>query len=98
MGAGLYLAGTTLLMIGVRSIPDRWEFVPSMFISGAGTACTFPVLGAASVSELPPSSYDTGSAINTTARQVGSVFGVATLVAVLGDQPTLSDFRPGWIL
>ncbi len=98
LGAGLYLAGTILLMIRVRSVPNRWEFVPSMFISGVGIGCTFPVLGAASVSELPPSSYATGSAINTTARQVGGVVGVATLVAVLGDKPTLSNFRHGWIL
>lgn len=69
-----------------------------MFVSGAGIGCTFPVLGAASVSELPPSSYATRSAINTAARQVGGVVGVATRVAVLGDRPTLSDSRHGWIL
>ena len=50
------------------------------------------------MAELPPSSYATGSAISTTARQVGGVVGVATLVAVLGDKPTLADFRHGWIL
>lgn len=41
----------------------------------------------------------TGSAINTTARHVGGVIGVATLVAVIGDgAPVLSDFHHGWVL
>ena len=41
----------------------------------------------------------TGSAINTTARQVDGVIGVATLVAVIGDgAPVLSDFHHGWVL
>ena len=99
LGATLYSVGTILLMIRVGTTPDRWKFVPSMFIMGVGIGCTFPVLGAASVSELPPLSYATGSAINTTARQVGGVIGVATLVAVIGDgAPVLSDFHHGWVL
>ena len=99
LGATLYAAGTILLMVRVGTTPNRWAFVPSMFIMGVGIGCTFPVLGAASVSELPPLSYATGSAINTTARQVGGVVGVATLVAVLGDgKPVLSDFHHGWVL
>ena len=85
--------------IRVGTTPNRWVFVPSMFITGLGIGCTFPVLGAASVSELPPLSYATGSSINTTARQVGGVVGVATLVAVLGNgKPVLSDFRHEWVL
>ena len=99
LGATLYAAGTILLMIRLGTTPNRWAFVPSMFITGLGIGCTFPVLGAASVSELPPLSYATGSSINTTARQVGGVVGVATLVAVLGNgKPVLSDFRHEWVL
>lgn len=61
----------------------RW-WLPSTIVGGIGVALTFPVLSAAAVAGLPPSSFGAGGAMNQTARQIGAVLGVAVLVAVLG--------------
>jgi pantothenate kinase type III len=47
------------------------------------------VNSAAAVSTLPPPRLSIGGAINNTARQVGSVLGIAVLVAVLGTATSL---------
>lgn len=57
------------------------------------------VVGAA----LPAHRWGTGSSLITTARQVGSVLGVALLVSVIGTRTTgrpeeLGLVRAGWVL
>jgi hypothetical protein len=47
---------------------------------------------------LPPHQYATGTGIINTARQVGTVIGVAALVSVLGGGLTAADYRTGWWL
>lgn len=70
-------------------------------IGGIGVACIIPVNSAAAVSELPPSRFGIGGAVTNTARQIGSVIGVAGLVALLGepDSPVaaLASHRRGWV-
>ncbi|HAS13286.1 MAG TPA: hypothetical protein DCS55_22670 [Acidimicrobiaceae bacterium] len=81
--------------------PDylRW-WLPQTIVTGLGVALTFPVLSAAAVSGLAPSSFAAGGAMNQTARQVGAVLGVAILVAVLGTPTSLVQahdrFRIAW--
>jgi hypothetical protein len=46
------------------------------------------MLNAASVSAVPPERFGVGSAVHQVARQLGSVLGVAILVAILGTPAT----------
>ena len=83
--------------------PDylRW-WLPQTLVTGLGVALTFPVLSAAAVSGLAPSSFAVGGAMNQTARQMGAVLGVAVLVAVLGTPTSLAQahdrFRIAWVI
>jgi EmrB/QacA subfamily drug resistance transporter len=65
-------------------------WLPISLLVGLGVALSFPVLSAAAVAGLPAPQFGTGGAINQTARQIGSVIGVAVVVAILG-QPTSFD-------
>lgn len=70
-------------------------------IGGIGVACIIPVNSAAAVSELPPLRFGVGGAVTNTARQIGSVIGVAGLVALLGEPTTreavIASHRRGWV-
>jgi EmrB/QacA subfamily drug resistance transporter len=70
-------------------------------IGGVGVACIIPVNSAAAVSELPPLRFGIGGAVTNTARQIGSVIGVAGLVALLGEPSSpagaIASHRRGWV-
>ena len=72
-------------------------------LGGLGVACIIPVNSAAAVSELPPARFAVGGAVTNTARQIGTVIGVAGLVALLGepDQTNraalLASHQRGWV-
>lgn len=75
------------------------ELLPGLAITGVGVGLTLSPLSSAAATSLPPARFATGSAVLTMARQVGSVLGVAILVAILratdpGDP--LAAFRHGW--
>jgi EmrB/QacA subfamily drug resistance transporter len=74
--------------------------LPGMLLTGIGVGLTVPSLVGAAVSALPPASFSTGSAVVTMARQVGSVLGVAVLVAVLSstgkDTALTTAFQHVW--
>nr|WP_262401366.1 MFS transporter [Actinomadura sp. CNU-125] len=75
--------------------------LPGMLLTGVGVGLTLPTLIGAAVAALPPTSFSTGSAVVTMARQVGTVVGVAALIAVLGGGEaarTAADFDAGWLL
>ncbi|MEW2621005.1 MFS transporter [Streptomyces sp. NPDC048106] len=74
--------------------------LPGMLLTGVGVCLAMPTLVATAVTKLPPTSFSTGSAVATMARQAGGVVGVAGLVAVLG-QPhgtaaVVRSFQHGW--
>jgi hypothetical protein len=54
-----------------------------MFVTGAGVGLSFAAWSSASVAELPPARFATGSAISVCMRQIGAVLGIAILIAVL---------------
>jgi hypothetical protein len=60
------------------------DYLPGMLIGGAGVGFVNPALAGAATAQLPPTRLATGSAVLTMSRQLGSAFGVALLVAVLG--------------
>ena len=100
-GALVYATGGLLFITGVGDSP-AWvaEWLPATLLTGAGVGLTFPTLGGAAASSLPPASFAAGAAINATARQLGAVLGVAILIAMLGTpgSPTaaLRAFDRGW--
>jgi EmrB/QacA subfamily drug resistance transporter len=76
------------------------HLLPAQLLGGAGVGLTIPsLLGSGSVS-LSPDRFGTGSGILNMARQVGTVLGVAALVAILshGSLDPISTFRHAIVL
>ena len=46
---------------------------------------TLPILSSAAVHDLPSTQFAIGSAVNQAIRQLGSVYGVALVVALVGN-------------
>ena len=59
------------------------HLLPAQLLGGAGVGLTIPSLLGAGSASLTPGRFGTGSGILNTARQVGTVLGVAGLVAIL---------------
>jgi EmrB/QacA subfamily drug resistance transporter len=59
------------------------HLLPAQLLGGAGVGLTIPSLLAAGSASLPPDRFGTGSGILNMGRQVGTVLGVAGLVAIL---------------
>ncbi|MDO8105853.1 MFS transporter [Isoptericola sp. b441] len=82
--------------------PAFWsEWMPGQILSGIGVGATLPLLGSASLAAVPGGRYATASAVNSSARQLGGVLGIAVLVVVLGNltpQTAVAAFRQGWVL
>jgi hypothetical protein len=77
------------------------HLLPAQLLGGAGVGLTIPSLLGAGSTSLAPARFGTGSGILNMARQVGTVLGVAGLVAILshvapGDP--VATFRHGIVL
>lgn len=77
------------------------HLLPSQLLGGAGVGLAIPALLGAGSASLPPARFGTGSGILNMARQIGTVLGVASLIAILshvvpGDPVT--TFRHGLTL
>jgi EmrB/QacA subfamily drug resistance transporter len=101
-GPLIFTAGIVADATLLTSTPAIGLWLAFGVVMGVGIGCTIPVLSSAAVSTLAPDRFAIGGAINTTARQVGAVLGVAILVAVQGT-PTSADevlasFQRGWWL
>jgi len=59
------------------------HLLPSQLLGGAGVGLAIPALLGAGSASLPPARFGTGSGILNMARQIGTVLGVAALVAIL---------------
>src|SRR5712691_11504523 len=59
------------------------HLLPSQLLGGAGVGLTIPALLGAGSASVPPARFGTGSGILNMARQIGTVLGVAGLVAIL---------------
>jgi hypothetical protein len=77
------------------------HLLPAQLLGGAGVGLTIPsLLGVGSLS-LTPARFGTGSGILNTGRQVGTVLGVAGLVAILAKvspADPLAAFRGSLVL
>ena len=77
------------------------HLLPSQLLGGTGVGLTIPALIGAGSAALPPARFGTGSGILNMARQIGTVLGVAGLIAILshvvpGDP--VATFRHGLAL
>jgi NTE family protein len=76
------------------------EWLPGQVLSGIGAGATLPVLGSAALTTVPGGRFAVASAVNSSARQVGGVLGIALLVVLIGTPApvdTPDAFRRGWI-
>ena len=76
-------AGSQLYWLhGVQASPSyATHLLPAQLIGGMGVGLTIPSLLGAGASQLPPAWFGTGSGVLNMGRQVGSVLGVAALIA-----------------
>src|SRR5256886_12560818 len=77
------------------------HLLPAQLLGGAGVGLTIPSLLGAGSASLTPARFGSGSGILNTGRQVGTVLGVAGLVAILARvSPTdpLPAFRGSLVL
>jgi EmrB/QacA subfamily drug resistance transporter len=100
-GALIWAAGVTYMaaVVGIR--PDfLGEWLPGMAILGIGAGITFPVVGSTAVAEVTGGRFATATGINSIARQLGAVLGVALLVAIVGNPApaeVADAFDRGWL-
>lgn len=91
-GALLFAAGALWNAAMLAASPSYVVMLPGIVLTGVGTGMVMPSLSAAAVARLPPARFGVGSAVNQAVRQIGSVFGVALVVVLLGHRPGLAAF------
>ena len=77
------------------------HLLPAQLLGGAGVGLTIPSLLGAGSASLPPARFGTGSGVLNMARQIGTVLGVAGLVAILSrlsPADPLAAYRHGLVL
>jgi EmrB/QacA subfamily drug resistance transporter len=67
------------------------HLLPAQLLGGVGVGLTIPSLIGAGSASLPPARFGTGSGVLNMARQVGTVLGVAGLVAILAGLAHTAD-------
>lgn len=78
LGSAMLAIGTFGLSITLTMEPNYLtHYMPWMFITGAGVGCSISTLSSSATAFLPPARFAMGSALNTTARQIGSALGAA---------------------
>jgi EmrB/QacA subfamily drug resistance transporter len=79
-----------------------WVLLPGTIMFPVGAILALTTLISVVTKDLPPTAFATGSAINTTIRQIGIVIGVSMFVAALGTPHTLAEtqagFQRGWAI
>jgi EmrB/QacA subfamily drug resistance transporter len=89
-GSGLWLA---LVPGSEPAYLTQW--LPGLVLSGIGVGMVLPSLSGAAAAGLPRDQYAVGTAVNQAVRQVGSVFGVAATILLIGhDHLARADFLP----
>jgi EmrB/QacA subfamily drug resistance transporter len=98
-GGLVFAGGFAFMLASIGPNPEYTStFLPAFMLGGIGVGMTLGTLPAAATASLPPGRFATGSAVFGMARQLGSVIGVAVLVALIdsagGD--LLHGLRGGW--
>ena len=104
VGGLVFAAGPTWWALWLTPAPDYAAgMLPGQVATGLGVGLILPALSSVVGVALPAHRWGTGSSLITTARQVGSVLGVALLVSVIGTRTTgrpeeLGLLRAGWVM
>ncbi len=102
LAAIVFGLGPAWWLVRLDQTPDYWTgFLPGLLLTGLGVGLMLPTLSALVGSALPAAQWGSGSSLINTARQVGSVLGVALLVTAIGTKATgrlgeLPLLRVGW--
>ena len=96
-------AGAQLLWLWrIQAAPDyASHLLPAQLLGGAGVGLAIPSLLGAGSASLTPARFGTGSGILNMGRQIGTVLGVAGLVAILSrvsPADPVAAFRNGLVL
>ncbi|HEV8574770.1 MAG TPA: DHA2 family efflux MFS transporter permease subunit, partial [Dehalococcoidia bacterium] len=84
-GGLIFAAANVWRVLGTDLEREVWNlWIPSLILTGIGVGLTLPTLSSAAVHGLAPNRFAVGSAVNQTVRQLGSVLGVALVIALLG--------------
>ena len=84
LGAGLFLVGTGLVLMGGISPDDDWTtLLPGFIVAGYRHRLMNPPLATAAIGVVEPRRSGAASGINSTFRQVGTATGIAGLGALL---------------
>jgi MFS family permease len=102
LGCLVGAASQLLWLVLMTAHPDYVaDLLPAQLLGGAGVGLTIPSLLAAGSASLDASRFGTGSGILNMGRQVGTVLGVAGLVAILAHVSPIDPvtvYRHGVIL
>jgi EmrB/QacA subfamily drug resistance transporter len=101
LGCGVGAVAQVLWLVLIQIEPAYvTHLLPAQLLGGAGVGLAIPSLLGAGSAGLPVANLGTGSGILNMARQVGTVLGVAALVAALTvpDPDPLTAFRQGIVL
>jgi MFS family permease len=100
-GALIYAAGCAWYALRTGAEPAYVaDWLPGTVLTGIGCGLALPIYTSAAVSEVPAARFGTASAVNSMARQLGAVLGIAMLVAIVGHPSpagALAAFDAGWI-
>src|SRR5690242_6302199 len=84
IGCAVNAGGQLLWYTQIQAQPAYLtHLLPAQLLGGAGVGMTIPSLLAAGSASLTPARFGTGSGILNMARQIGTVLGVAGLIAIL---------------
>ncbi len=72
------------------------EWLPAMLLMGVGVGLGFATTVAVCVRDLGTAQLGIGSGMSAATRQLGAVFGVAILIAILGPAPGAAAYDSGW--
>jgi EmrB/QacA subfamily drug resistance transporter len=102
LGGALYAGGCLWYVTCMGTQPHYLSaYLPGTAFTGVGIALILPTLTSAAMLAVPSPRLAAGAGINSMIRQLGTVFGVALLVAIVGS-PTpanaLAAFHHGWML
>lgn len=95
-GAVLYTISSLWLLTATVTPNFVGVWLPSVMVGGLGVGMILPALTGSAVHGLPEVRFGEGSAINQAVRQVGGVFGVAAVVALLTAAATGPELLTGF--
>jgi len=101
LGSVLFAAGIGWWLWAISADNPNYflSVLPGLLLTGVGVCFAMPTLIGAGVALAPPASFSTSAAIVTIVRQIGTVLGVASLIAFLansGQGQVVTGYQAGW--